>query len=77
MAHGVLAKKFNVEITPTLVIIKKNATGWMLLSVGVESLSTIEQKVFRAVRLFNKDFEVQMGTHEQGGVANSLAGAVS
>lgn len=74
MAHGALAEKFNVEVTPTLVIIKKNATGWMPLSVGVESLSTIEQKVFRAVRLFNKDCAAQMGTDEQSGV---IAGAVS
>lgn len=55
--HAALAKKFHVDVTPTLVIIKSNATGWLPISVGVEPLATIEQNVFQAIRLLNPEPE--------------------
>lgn len=57
IVHAALAKKFHVDVTPTLVIIKSNATGWLPISVGVEPLATIEQNVFQAIRLLNPEPE--------------------
>lgn len=78
--HGSLAEKFNVELTPSLVVIKKNSTGWMPISVGVEPLSIVEQNLFRAIRLLNGNIKPQqffMGEQEQGGFADPLAGVSS
>ena len=73
IVHAELAKKFHVDVTPTLVIIKSNASGWLPISVGVEPLSTIEQSVFRAIQLFSKN----TATQDNNNISNLLMGAAS
>lgn len=45
-----LALRFNIETTPTIMLIKKGEESYMPISVGVETLSQIEEKIYRAVR---------------------------
>ncbi len=45
-----LALRFNIETTPTIMLIKKGEEAYMPISVGVETLSHVEEKIYRAVR---------------------------
>ena len=46
-----LAGKFNVEITPTMILIQKGNQDYLPVSAGVISADEIEDKAYRAVRL--------------------------
>lgn len=77
MAHRQLVDKFNIQVTPTLVLIKNDTPDWMPISVGVEALSTIEQNVYRGVRLLRGEIQPQqffMDSHERGGFSDPLSG---
>ena len=54
--NPVLAAKFNVRITPTLLVVKKDGTH-MIVSVGVVSMDDIEKRLYRSVRLMNGDID--------------------
>lgn len=47
--------KFNINGTPVIVLIKKNAgaNNWQAVSIGYSPLNTLREDVFRLVRLFN------------------------
>lgn len=75
--HMPLAKKFDVYVTPTIILIRNNTTQWMPVSVGVEALTSIEQNVYRAVRLIRGEIQPQqffMEEQERGGFSDPLAG---
>lgn len=47
--------KFNINGTPVIVLIKKNAgaNNWQAVSIGYSPLNTLRADVFKLVRLFN------------------------
>ena len=47
--------KFNINGTPVIVLIKKNAgaNNWQAVSIGYSPLNTLREDVFKLVRLFN------------------------
>lgn len=48
-----LAARFNITTTPTLLLIGQGKDKYLPVSVGVASLDTIEQKLYRGVRLLD------------------------
>lgn len=65
-----LAAKFNVEITPTLVLIQKGNQDYLPVSAGVISADEIEDKAYRAVRLLKGDIspeEYSLYEFQKGG----------
>ena len=49
------ALRFNTRVTPMTILIERNSERWMPITVGVESLSVIEQNTYRAIRLMRKE----------------------
>ncbi len=45
------AARFNITITPTLLLIKKGQDDYMTVASGVIALTELERKLFRAIRL--------------------------
>jgi len=45
------AARFNITITPTLLLIKKGQDNYMTVASGVIALTELERKLFRAIRL--------------------------
>jgi conjugal transfer pilus assembly protein TraF len=65
-----LAAKFNVEITPTLILIQKGNQDYLPVSAGVISADEIEDKAYRAVRLLKGDIspeEYSLYEFQKGG----------
>lgn len=65
-----LAAKVGVEITPTIVMIKKGQQEHFPISSGVISADEIEDKAYRAVRLLNKEIspeEYSLYDFQKGG----------
>lgn len=54
-----LAAKVGVEITPTIVMIKKGEPDHFPISSGVISAEEIEDKTYRAIRLLNNEITPQ------------------
>lgn len=52
-ANPDVAARFNITTTPTLLLIGKGKDNYLPVSVGVASLDTIEQKLYRGVRLLD------------------------
>ena len=66
----VLATRFNITTTPTLLLIQQGNEKSMPLAVGVISLAEMEQKLFRAIRYLNGDTDIDtFGSmdYEKGG----------
>jgi conjugal transfer pilus assembly protein TraF len=69
--HPDMKAQFSVETTPTTVIIFRGTPQWMPVSVGVDSVPTIEQNVYRAIRLLQGQTTPETFTlqeNERGGV---------
>jgi len=65
-----LAVRFNVEITPALILIKKGNQDFLPVSAGVISADEIEDKAYRAVRLLKGDItpeEYSLYEFQKGG----------
>lgn len=65
-----LAAKFNVEITPTLILIQKGKQDYLPISAGVISADEIEDKAYRAVRLLKGEIspeEYSLYEFQKGG----------
>ncbi|WP_169309199.1 conjugal transfer protein TraF [Desulforhopalus sp. IMCC35007] len=45
------AARFNITITPTLLLIKKGQDNYMTVASGVIALTELERKLYRAIRL--------------------------
>lgn len=45
------ATRFNITLTPTLLLIKKGQDDYMTVASGVVALTELERKLFRAIRL--------------------------
>ncbi len=44
------ASRFNVQVTPLTILVKKGSDAWMPIAVGEEALPTIEDNAYRAIR---------------------------
>ena len=65
-----LAARFNITVTPTLLLIQQGNEKFMPLSVGVVSLAEMEQNLYRAIRYMNGDTDIETFTntdYEKGG----------
>ena len=65
-----LASRFNITVTPTLLLIQQGNEKFMPLSVGVISLAEMEQNLYRAIRYMNGDTDIETFTntdYEKGG----------
>lgn len=65
-----LAAKFNVEITPTIILIQKGKQDFFPVSAGVISADEIEDKTYRAVRLLKGEItpeEYSLYDFQRGG----------
>ncbi len=65
-----LAAKFNVEITPTIILIQKGNQDYFPVSAGVISADEIEDKTYRAVRLLKGEItpeEYSLYDFQRGG----------
>jgi conjugal transfer pilus assembly protein TraF len=65
-----LAAKFNVEITPTLILIQKGNQEYLPVSAGVISADEIGDKAYRAVRLLKGEIspeEYSLYEFQKGG----------
>ena len=65
-----LAAKFNVDITPTLILIQKGNQEYLPVSAGVISADEIEDKAYRAVRLLKGEItpeEYSLYEFQKGG----------
>ncbi|MCK5232289.1 MAG: conjugal transfer protein TraF, partial [Desulfobulbaceae bacterium] len=49
------ATRFNITITPTLLLIKKGQEDYMTVTTGVIALSELERKLYRAIRYLQGD----------------------
>ena len=65
-----LAAKFNVDITPTLILIQKGNQEYLPVAAGVISADEIEDKAYRAVRLLKGEItpeEYSLYEFQKGG----------
>lgn len=53
------AARFNIEATPTTILIKKGSDAWFPVSVGLESLPVISDNAYRAIRLLSGEINQQ------------------
>jgi len=54
-----LAARFGIEITPSLLLIKKGHAEYWPVSVGVVSLTELEERLYRAIRLLRGEVSPQ------------------
>ena len=57
-----LAARFDITVTPTLLLIKQDQEQFMPLSVGVIALSEMEQKLYQAIRYLRGDTAIDSFT---------------
>lgn len=54
-----IAHRFNVTVTPMIILIERGSSRWQNIAVGAESLSMIEQNTYRSIRLLQGDVDPQ------------------
>lgn len=54
-----IAHRFNVRVTPMIILIERGTSRWQNIAVGAESLSMIEQNTYRSIRLLQGDVDPQ------------------
>ncbi|WP_257291429.1 conjugal transfer protein TraF [Endozoicomonas sp. ONNA1] len=52
-----VALRFNAKVTPMTLLIERGSERWMPITVGVESLSVVEQNTYRAIRLLRGEIK--------------------
>jgi len=65
-----LAAKFNIQTTPTIVLIRRGVKDFLTLSVGVATLRELEERVYQAIRYLNgevKPTELTLRESQEGG----------
>ena len=71
-----LEARFNVTVTPMVIIIERGTDRWMPVAVGVESAAGLEQNIYRAARYLRGETQPQqflMPEHKRGGFFDPLA----
>lgn len=62
--------RFNVSVTPMVILIERNSDRWMPIAVGVESASKIQLNAYRAIRYLRGEVTPEQfltPRYEQGG----------
>jgi conjugal transfer pilus assembly protein TraF len=77
-----LAERFEVKMTPYLMLIYRNAGDYFPVSIGVSTLEEIEDRVFRGIRLLSGEVSPETYTlydFQRGGKldVSGYAGVVS
>lgn len=70
-----LATQFNVQVVPTLIMIKKGEQNYFPISYGVLATAELESKIYRSVRLLNGEITPEQWSTletEQGGGLDPL-----
>lgn len=65
-----VAARFNVQTTPSMILIKRGSEDYISASVGVVSLAALEDRLFRGVRLLNNEItpqEYALYDYQRGG----------
>ncbi|MBA4092416.1 MAG: conjugal transfer protein TraF [Sphingobium sp.] len=71
-----IGARFGVEVTPTMMVIRRDSAQRMIIASGVEAYSTLSQMAYQAVRLLNGDIQPEQfmtGAGEEGGFFDALA----
>ncbi|BCO09271.1 thiol reductase thioredoxin [Desulfolithobacter dissulfuricans] len=50
-----IAARFNISITPTLMLIRRDRPDYLTVTTGVVSLADLERRLYRAIRLLRGD----------------------
>jgi len=58
------AQRFATDYTPTTIMILRGSSNWMPVAVGVETLESLEENVYRAVRYLHGETTAQQFTLE-------------
>lgn len=75
-AHPELGHRFGVEVTPTIMIIKRESQQRMVIASGVEAYPNLSAMAYQAVKLLNGDIRPEQfltGAGEEGGFFDALA----
>ncbi|ANI79206.1 conjugal transfer protein TraF [Sphingobium sp. EP60837] len=75
-AHPELGQRFGVEVTPTIMVIKRDSQQRMVIASGVEAYPNLSAMAYQAVRLLNGDIRPEQfmtGAGEEGGFFDALA----
>lgn len=75
-AHPELGQRFGVEVTPTIMVIKRDSQQRMTIASGVEAYPNLSAMAYQAVRLLNGDIRPEQfmtGAGEEGGFFDALA----
>jgi conjugal transfer pilus assembly protein TraF len=71
-----LGERFGVQVTPTTMVIRRNAQTHMVIASGVEAYPNLAQLAYQAVRLLNGDIKPEQfmtGAGEENGFFDALA----
>lgn len=76
-ANDQLAAKFNIEVAPTVIMIRRDhANSWLPISYGVVSVPEVEENVYRAIRVIKgeiKPTQFYTPEHQKGRAFDPLA----
>ncbi len=75
-AHPEQGQRFGVEVTPTMMVIKRDSQQRMVIASGVEAYPNLSAMAYKAVRLLNGDIRPEQfmtGAGEEGGFFDALA----
>jgi len=70
-----LAERFNVTITPTVILVQRGSNEWMPVTYGAVSLEELEELLYRALRFVNKEITPEqwwLMRHQKGGSFDPL-----
>lgn len=71
-----LQARFNVSVTPMVIVIERNSDQWMPVGVGIQTVSEVEINTYRAVRYLDGDVSPQQfltPDHKLGGFMDPTA----
>jgi conjugal transfer pilus assembly protein TraF len=71
-----LAQRFGVEVTPTIMLIRRDSQQRMVIATGVEAYPNLAQMAYQAVRLLTGDIRPEQfmtGAGEENGFFDALA----
>ncbi|MFC3443901.1 conjugal transfer protein TraF [Sphingobium rhizovicinum] len=74
--HPELGQRFGVDVTPTIMVIKRDSAQRMVIASGVEAYPNLSAMAYQAVRLLNGDIRPEQfmtGAGEEGGFFDALA----
>ena len=71
-----LGSRFGVEVTPTIMVIRRNSAQRMVIAAGVETYPNLAQAAYQAAKLLSGDIRPEQwltGAGEEDGFFDALA----